>query len=245
MITYITRDQTCNLGDILACPNNYFNIESDQPTYIVGGGQWNLFELPYKNVYRTIAWSVGISIHLLQCSLTINQLPLLKWSLRDIDFTNQSHFLPCVTCLHNEIMFEPIGNETLYYFNGDQMLSFGDNIITNNSDYSTFINKWKHSEVIITNSYHGIYWGLLSGRSVIPFGYSTKFISLMKSFDLEFPMDNFYDNHNINHRSIIKKANCKKIKSTRLYLDQFKSMNLEFAESLRMHDVICKPSVMN
>lgn len=244
MITYITRNQTRNLGDILSCPNNYFSIESGQPTYIVGGGQWNLFELSYEDVYRTIAWSVGVSIKLLNCSFTVKQLPLLQWSMRDIDFTDRSHFLPCVTCMHKEIMSEPSGNQILYYFNGDQSLLFGDNTITNDVDYNMFLNKWKQSEVIVTNSYHGIYWGLLSGRLVVPFGYSTKFISLMKSFDLSFPMDNFYDNHNINQHDIIRKADYRRFKVGDTYLDQFRSMNLEFADKLRVFDVICQPRVM-
>jgi hypothetical protein len=41
------------------------------------------------------------------------------------------------------------------------------------------------SQQIITNSFHGAYWGLLAGRSVALLGYSSNFRSLLQTLGLD------------------------------------------------------------
>ena len=50
---------------------------------------------------------------------------------------------------------------------------------------SNFVDIFQNNQHIITNSYHAAYWGLLSGHNVTLLGYSSKFTSLLKIFNLD------------------------------------------------------------
>jgi polysaccharide pyruvyl transferase WcaK-like protein len=60
------------------------------------------------------------------------------------------------------------------------MVKFNDSMfITNQAPEKDFMKCLAQSSHIITSSYHGAYWGLLSGRTVTLMGYSFKFKSLL------------------------------------------------------------------
>jgi polysaccharide pyruvyl transferase WcaK-like protein len=167
---------------------------------------------------------------------------------------DQSLFVPCVSCLNNSIISEPIGNKTLVFTNANEVVSPNtqtvklDDVIVmrNNEPYESFVKKWKQCDKVITNSYHGIYWSLLSGRSVAPYGYSSKFISVMRIFNMELPKDNIYDHRAKELFIEMLKRNQKFVSSKKYneFYKDFSDRNYEYAEKLSKIGVICKTKTM-
>jgi hypothetical protein len=230
MIKYLKRT-TSNIGDNLSTPDNYFDISASEPTWILGGGSYDLLGMEYENISRTIVWGVGTSIKLKNIDVLVKELPFLAWSSRDIDFVNSNRFVPCASCFNDKILKDPIGDEKLYILNAEKKLRIGKDVLYNSASLNEFTERWQKASVIITNSYHAIYWALLSNRKVVPLGYSSKFISLFRCFDIKFPMTNFYDDKA--EKVSLSTMDTRPISvDSKYYLDKFRSLNLEFADSL-------------
>jgi len=258
MIQYIKKDlsELNNIGDILCTPDNYFNIASEDDLNILGGGSWkgyNIKRLIKANVdvSKTIAWGIGESIKDLTLRSSVDRLPFLEWSLRDRDLlSNKDKFVPCVSCLNRKILKEPINNNTFIFLNAntkvgpskDKISSHNNFIGTNAECEDVFLSKWQHSDTIITNSYHGIYWALLSGRRVLPFGYSSKFVSLFEIFNLEFPLENYYrlEEKDIIFEKIKNQNKFIEVSDYKIKLENFQESNLQFAEKLIKYGINCK-----
>ncbi len=254
MISYIKKNlsQQYNIGDDFCTPDRYFKIESEQNLFIIGGGayvDYGIKRLKKLNIdpKRTIAWGLGNSDKKLNEN-KIAALPYLAWGVRDYNLVETEKFIPCVSCFNRQIIKEPTGNNTLIFLNANEKVSgdikINQPFITNSSSIDSFLQQWEDADKIITNSYHGIYWALLTGRSVIPFGYSSKFFSVLKMFEKEFPQENFYKIKNKTELSeLIQKSvtssNYISIKNSNLFLDRFRSLNYQFAMSLSQHGVRC------
>jgi hypothetical protein len=255
MITYLKKDlkKLFNIGDELCTPDNYFNIESDGDYRIIGGGVWNIesYGTDGKSS-NTILWAAGKSNKEFSKTSYINtgNFRYAEWSIRDRDLLgDKSRFVPCVSCLNDSIISDPIGNKTLIFTNANTAVSpniqipeTDDTIVMKNDEpFESFIEKWKQCDRVITNSYHGIYWSLLSGRAVSPYGYSSKFKSVMSLFDMEIPRENLYHYRTQEpFKSMIKKKqnfvsakDCSKIR------DDFRNLNIEYAEKLSRLGVKC------
>lgn len=254
MINYIKKDLTklYNIGDALCTPDVYFDISSEKKRTIIGGGVWSIPDYASKsNANEMIVWAVGKSDKNLSKKVTVNtQNTFLQWTSRDLDLLeDKKKFLPCVSCLNTEVISEPKGDKTLIFTNANQAVSsdisekLSDKYILAKNDESkdSFLRKWEMCDKIITNSYHGIYWSLLSGRKVIPFGYSSKFTSVTSLFGIQFPKENLYD---VKNRAAVSqmiernKGNFIEVKQNPL--SQFREMNLEFADSLAKYEVLCE-----
>ena len=64
MISYTKKDlsKLHNIGDALCTPDVYFDIQSDKPYTIVGGGVWNIEDIDKKpTAPSTILWGAGRS----------------------------------------------------------------------------------------------------------------------------------------------------------------------------------------
>jgi len=235
-----------NIGDVLCTPDNYFEIASDRNITIVGGGVWNIEKIQSPN---TVAWAVGRSIRYPKSSNKLPNTNFLAAGFRDyLDLNDTKLFLPCVSCLNSNIAKEPAGNKTLVFTNANIQVSHKiikshqDRIyLTNDCSVDEFMDAWQQSDKVITNSYHGIYWSLLSGRSVAPYGYSSKFTNVSALFNIEFPRKNLYD---VTNRTtldrLINQNNHKFFKSNRQFaLEHFQELNLKFAKSLERMDIVC------
>ena len=193
-----------NIGDELCSPKHYFRFEPGSARAIVGGGA--LFHSAEKMVQRfqlsmqeSVLWGVGASVPFGTLKKVV-QLPFAAWGIRDRDATdNDEHFVPCVSCFLPMLETAPSAPETLVFLNAANRISpvelqnriqswtsehnflYADNRVSQ-SELTRVFGRASH---IITNSFHGAYWGLLSGRRVSLAGYSSKFTSLLAGFELE------------------------------------------------------------
>jgi hypothetical protein len=254
MINYIKKDLTklYNIGDALCTPDVYFDISSEKERTIIGGGVWNIPDHARKpNANKMIVWAAGKSDKDLGKKIPVKtQNTFLEWTSRDMDLLeDKKKFLPCVSCLNEEIISEPKGDKILIFTNANQVVSSSINekladkyiLAKNDESKDSFLRKWEMCDKIITNSYHGIYWSLLSGRKVIPFGYSSKFTSVTSLFGIQFPKENLYDVRNrtaVSRMIEMHKSNFIEVKQNPL--QQFREMNLKFADGLAKHEVVCK-----
>jgi hypothetical protein len=256
-INYIKKDisKLFNIGDSLCTADVYFDIETEYDIRIIGGGVWDIrkkaIDIDAKN---TILWAAGESFKDLSKvpQLETKNFKFTEWSVRDKDLLeDKTKFVPCVSCFHNDILREPVDNKTMIFTNANFLVSTNTGlkeetnryVVQNSISYDDFISKWKKSSRIITNSYHGIYWGLLSGREVAPFGYSSKFVSVMKLFDLDFPVDQLY---NVKNKAFLpnmltrKDKKYFKLTNGTDFIEEFRDINMSFVEKLDKIGVKCR-----
>lgn len=253
MISFKKKDLSGlhNIGDLLCTPDNYFDIQSDDDITIIGGGVWNIEKLSREvSANKTVVWAAGRSVRYPSKASKIHSLNFIEYGIRDIlDLSDSKQFLPCVSCLNDDIISDPISDKTLVFTNANNVVS--PSVQSKNNDFvyltnactlDQFLKAWSVCDKVITNSYHGIYWSLLSGREVSPYGYSSKFTNVTAMFNIEFPSTNYYE---VKKREtflsqLSKKQNFISLNNSYLYLDQFRSLNYEFAERLKRSNVICK-----
>jgi len=254
MISYIKKDlsQQYNIGDDLCTPDKYFKIESENNLFIIGGGAYvdhGLKRLKKLNIdpKKVVAWGLGTSDKKLTDS-KLKSLPYLDWGVRDLDTVSADKFLPCVSCFNRQITSAPKDDNTLIFLNANDKVSGDIDIdqpyLTNAVSMDEFIRHWSISDKVITNSYHGIYWSLLTGRSVMPFGYSSKFFSVLKMFEKELPQENFYKIKSKTEltellSTAIKDPKFISVKDSNLFLDRFRSLNYQFAAGLSRFGIRC------
>jgi hypothetical protein len=256
MIEYTKKDlsKLFNIGDSLCTPDVYFDIHTDKDVRIIGGGVWNINK--YGNdekASKTILWAAGESIKgPITKKIDFSKLKYLECSSRDKDLLiDKSKFVPCVSCFNENVIKDPTDSKTLVFTNAN--IAVSDRIrrnhientffLTNSASLEDFLNKWNVCDKIITNSYHGIYWGLLSGKEVSPFGYSSKFVSVLKLFGFDLPKEQQYDitkRYMLSDMMLHKKKIFFKVKSKDSILNEFREINFEFVNTLKRHEIICK-----
>lgn len=190
-----------NIGDDLCSPKHYFEFQSKQRINILGGGvedslyqkKIDFLRLDPKNC---ILWGVGQSNKKMTPKF-IHELPYLEWGSRDIDCVNDTHFLPCVSCLHSMLDLDILNKNILIFLNYDKRITSPNltktlkinypeyQILYNNCTEIELKQAFQNCDEIITNSFHGAYWGFLSGHKVSLIGYSSKFYSLIKAVGLD------------------------------------------------------------
>ena len=195
-----------NIGDELCSPRHYFDfIEPRARIAIIGGGVFS--DLGEKALDRlripasdAVLWGVGRSVKRAGDRLqVIENLPHLAWGLRDLDgVADSSHFLPCVSCLHPMLDVPIAGEKTLLFVNADQRVTREADVpalqrLAAEKGWSFLQNSCSDEEMqaalagcsrVVTNSFHGAYWSLLSGHAVKVIGYSSKFESLFRALRL-------------------------------------------------------------
>lgn len=201
-IIFIHKLKTQNTGDKEICPYHYFSDYFDQfvvqkidndymsvlgfkkAVFILGGGglinqnnDWNnaINQLAEHN--PVIGWGIGFNQHngkKIDVNINLNKLALL--GLRD--FNKGYPWLPCVSALKKELdtktkIKRNIGC-IIHYENTD--LKFDYPTIYNNIPFADIMRFIAESNVIITNTYHMIYWTTLMGKKAILFHpFSDKF----------------------------------------------------------------------
>ena len=173
------------------------------------------------------------------------------WSYRDRKYVPDANFVPCVSCFHPLSSGAPQGDRTLVFLNDDPKVTpygcrcsvekicrdQGWLLVWNSSSETELLRTFKQAKRVITNSFHGSYWGLLSGRSVKVVAHNMKFISMFEGMDLE--------GSSLVHRygkrdgeGLIKNLGCTQeddfvlLKDAQAMRSHFQSKNLEFANKL-------------
>lgn len=186
-----------NAGDLYCCPLNYFEFENSEkinfldlhlsqnhsitlPNLVFGGGGMlhDIFidileRFPkHPNKRKLIFWGAGINEH----DINKQYFPafLNKFDLVGLrDFSNPWDYVPCVSCMSEAFnnIKEPITDFILYEHSDNSILINCEykrnNSLKKDENLSSIISFLSQGESIITNSYHGAYWGLLMNRKVL------------------------------------------------------------------------------
>lgn len=200
---FVHKLRTDNTGDKIICPYSYFQdyfddfvvqkfdnddmdyLKFKKATFILGGGGlinqndfWNKWiNNIIKNKNKVIGWGIGYNQHK---GAKINEkLKLRDFSLLGLrDYEMKYSYLPCVSCLKEELAEKsPIQRKIgciIHYENTD--LKFDYPTMYNNQPFADLAKFIAESEIIITNTYHIMYWATLMGKKVILFNpFSDKF----------------------------------------------------------------------
>ncbi len=193
-----------NIGDFLCSPRHYFNFSGAiAGATIVGGGIFDprkkiisKFDLTPEN---TAIWGAGFGQGINERERFISELPFLDWGYRDVKYIPEDRFLPCVSCFHPVATNAKQGASTVVFLNDDPKITpyevrtkieahcatQGWLLIWNSTSETNLVKTFARANKIITNSFHGAYWGLLSGREVKVLAHNMKFINLLDSVGLD------------------------------------------------------------
>ena len=206
MLHYIHRLDYLNTGDLQCGYYKYFdklykfnmhihdienvNIDliSKNDSIIIGGGglldawdKWNNYINEISNISNNvIIWSAGFNdmydVKKVDNNINFSKIKLI--SIRDYNHKSGFQYVPCATCMlpylkiKNDIKRE-IGIISHYHYK----LNYGNYDTIYNSDNIYNIFRFiAQSEVIISNSYHAIYWStLMNKRVILMYETSTRF----------------------------------------------------------------------
>ena len=196
-VFFINKFRTKNTGDREISPLSYFKeyfsdfvvqkfdneampyLMSRQGVFILGGGglinqneNWNnwMNQLADKKNSKVIGWGIGFNQHF--GSKINSSVNFEKFSLLGVrDFNKGLPYLPCVSCLKKELnkkqkIKRKIGC-IIHYENSEKTFDF--QTMFNNQPFDDLIEFISTSEVIITNTYHMMYWATLMQKKVILF----------------------------------------------------------------------------
>lgn len=97
------------------------------------------------------------------------------------DFNQGYDWVPCVSCMSKEFDIDREIKHEFVVFSHEKFKIKVDSFphMTHNTEnLRDVINFLGSGQTILTSSYHGAYWGMLLGRRVIAFPFSTKFLTL-------------------------------------------------------------------
>ncbi|MDR2776839.1 MAG: polysaccharide pyruvyl transferase family protein [Puniceicoccales bacterium] len=205
-IHFINRVEEYNAGDLACSPLNYFfdffksyniirhdidhvkwtEISANDVVIIGGSGMLYVTESFQKNIGKlyeinpnVIAWSVGFNTHYdrpISCPLDIAKFKLI--GIRDHNHPSSLPYLPCVSCLAKELEKKmPIGRKIGVIEHATFPINeFTYEKISNAYNFQTITDFIASSEVVLSNSYHIIYWATLMEKKTICINpFSSKF----------------------------------------------------------------------
>jgi hypothetical protein len=190
---------THNVGDFACCPLDYLHFENavamdlDEPTpicdaVVFGGGKIfgslaSKMTLNDKLAKHRIAWGVSTiqsSIFSFRYRRSSRSMNLV--GSRDYG-DSRYEYAPCITCLSPlfDKNYETIHDVVFYlHKTKSQSLNLGipstvpvlDNYCKSMEEAVNFIGS---GDIVVSNSYHGVYWALLLGKKVLCLPFSNKF----------------------------------------------------------------------
>jgi hypothetical protein len=197
---------SCDVGDI-----RRFQDFDNYDMIIVGGG--GLIDLDYFDGFLErigtledklkVIWGAGLNGYRYTYPGYIANYDLI--GLRDSIFKNlkmdKFKYVPCVSC-KNTLFDEPVLTETtdvLYYYHHFETMTNKMNelvsrnphitnfeVAKNSDDMASIIEKMSRAKVIVTNTYHGTYWGSLLGKKIYTVETTTKSKLLDLPLNIEF-----------------------------------------------------------
>lgn len=205
-IIFIHKLRTQNTGDLEICPldlfKNYFYQQGiiqrfdlndmqfllfKKAIYILGGGgiinqnnDWNNWINALTSAgNKVIGWGIGFNQHH-GISIT-SKINFYKFTLIGIrDYGKDLPYLPCVSCLKKVLNIKlPIKRRIGCIAHYENPFSLGEyDLVYNNAPLIDLVRFIAESEIIVTNTYHMVYWATLMGKKVILFSsFSNKFDS--------------------------------------------------------------------
>lgn len=205
MIYEVHRKSKNNIGDYICNPSRYFpiicnsqelvssNHQVKDKTLIIGGGglihkkfSEHIIQLIEQKPKNTVLWAIGHNFGVKHGSKSKTNPYYPKWinecnliGIRDWikDYTH--YYLPCVSCMHEAFDKKYIENNKFVYFTH----AYKSNLKTtkyphmknNEMDFNKVIEFLASGNTVITDSYHGAYWGQLLGKNVQVASWSVKF----------------------------------------------------------------------
>lgn len=209
---------------------------------IMGGGIYFLRNKPrldklMKGATNFIGWGLGLDTRV-NLDEYIERFSLLGTREKKSHYIdNQKVFyVPCVSCMHgffdgflsNDLVEDSVKGVAVHLnhgFNKNEILTHfkSYDVTYTTSSYEKTFKNISEAEVVITNSYHGAYWGLLMGKKVI-------------CLATEVPKwDGLHANVVFSSLEDVENA-LKEVKSVpKEYLRECRSLNVSFYEKVRAH----------
>ena len=192
--------ETSNIGDQACSPFDYFDWgaatvsdvrKADTPAYdvgIYGGGKIFGGLAKYAGVRRdtgaiNIAWGVG-TVQSFPLSLRYAKARRRMDLIGSRDFTDKRYtYAPCPSCMaqafdapaapeHEVVFYAHAGKTDM----AKAAIPDGVPVLSNECDsFDQALAFIASGATVVSNSYHGVYWGLLTGRKVLCLPFSNKF----------------------------------------------------------------------
>lgn len=184
---------------------------------------------------RLVVWGAGLNHH----DTTAQNYPdfLKRFDLVGMrDWQNPYEYVPCPSCMHwgfKTAMMTPVSNPVVVFQHHATPIDIDPTLprITNGKQKSEFLAVLQFlasGDCVVTNSFHGAYWGLLLGRKVVIYKpFSNRFIGFK-------PKVEYCDEKNWKERVAVAENHP-------WYLDECVDINRKFAlkvASLLRSDVI-------
>lgn len=181
---YFKKNYLCSFHDLGNVDFNDINI--DDVVIIGAGGLLDVSRLYSVNINllldrckNVILWSAGHNKHFDLCE-EIVPIQYDKFKLIGVRDYNYKKFpyLPCVTCMHSGLSkrYERKRKVGIIEHTNYPIREFSFERISNSCSLENIIEFIGSSEVIITNSYHCVYWATLMSKKVILYNtFSEKF----------------------------------------------------------------------
>lgn len=151
-------------------------------TAIVGGGGLFFFDslryLCENHPGPKIGWGLGSNQHgsdQISYPDYISSFCLL--GVRD--WGTPFYWVPCASCMHDcfDQHYE-IEHDVVVYEHYKQKLGLNLPTLANDRSFTDVVKHLGAGKVVLTNSYHGMYWATLLGRGVIAFPFSSRFYGM-------------------------------------------------------------------
>lgn len=179
----------CTSGELV---NNKFLVK-DQILIIGGGGlihkkfNKSIETLLHKNPKHTIIWGIGHNFGRKHVTKSNTDVYYPKWlnkcsliGIRDWITGHHESYLPCVSCMHpafdktyktkHDVVYYTHKFKSKYEYQNEYA-----HMSNNNINFDEVIAFLGSAKTIITDSYHGAYWGQLLGKDVRVLSWSVKF----------------------------------------------------------------------
>lgn len=189
-------------GISIQLANHHHRVTS---VFLSGGGfikpeSFGKIEMIAKNAQKPIAWGIGHNYHY---SSDVSVPAKLEYpdeflsnfglvGLRDYTQDHNYEWVPCASCMQPALALDySIEHEVVIYehwrmpikISGFPRMSNKQNDIVGTFKFLA------SGSLILTNFYHGLYWGTLLQRRVIAFPFSTKFFTLKHKQPLCLPYE--------------------------------------------------------
>lgn len=222
----------CKSGELV---NNNFPITGE--TILVGGGglihkkfQNHIQSLIQKNPKNIILWGIGHNFGRKHVTKSKSEVYYPDWvkqctlvGIRDWIKNYEHYYLPCVSCMHPAFDKNYKVTKDVVFFTHAFKSSYVPNKLDNhmsndNINFDEVIEFLASANTIITDSYHGVYWGQLLNKDVRTLSWSVKFDHMKYSPSFIDSVDNW-------HKS-------KKSQSYNGFLEESRNLNIEFSQKV-------------
>ena len=179
-----------------------FDLINKNDIVIIGGGgllnNSNIWNRAINEVLNkcnnSILWSVGYNLHFNnKITIDINFDKINMISIRDYNHESKLRYVPCGSCM---LPYLDIKNHVIrdigiisHYDNNHRINIKGYNMIFNNDSIFNIVKFISESNVIITNSYHIVYWSSLMKKRVILYNKFSERFNYFKYKPVEYSGD--------------------------------------------------------